>query len=54
MNGVSKNAKIVGVIPWWQGTLIGISVGLGAIAAALTALAVIFAKKDEKLQGGKA
>lgn len=48
MNGISKNAKIISVIPWWQGTLIGICVGLGVIAAGLAAVSVVFMIKDKK------
>lgn len=52
MNGISKNARIVSIIPWWQGTLIGISVGLGVIAAGLTVLGVVFLIKDDKKKRG--
>ena len=48
MNGLSKNAKIIDVIPWWQGTLIGICVGLGVIALGLAAAGVVFTIKQRK------
>lgn len=46
MNGLSKNARIEAAIPWWQGTLIGICIGLGVISAAMIVLTVMFSKKE--------
>ena len=48
MNGVPKNAKIIDVIPWWQGTLIGLTVGAGVIAAGLAAVSIILLRKKDK------
>ena len=41
MNGISKDATIIEVRPWWKDLLTGIEVGMGILAAASVAMMVV-------------
>jgi beta-glucosidase len=48
MNGISVSSEIVEVMPWWQITLIGVTVGVGVLAAGSAALLVLNIQKNKK------
>ena len=52
MNGYDENARVIHLIPWWLGTMIGISIGFGVLflaSATLYVTALRLGKKEERL-----
>ena len=48
INGLSKDAQIVSVTPWWQATLYGVSVAVGALTVLCMAMYVMNVNKEKK------
>ena len=49
MNGVTSDSRVVPVTPWWEATLKGVDIGLGALTALAVVLYILplFKKKEQ-------